>query len=166
MSDSLPHPWTAARQASLSFTISPGLLKLMSTESVMPPNHLILCRSPSPPAFNLFYKCVEFLNNFQLISFSHIMFNIYKMQLLKYGIRCIGHCGDTEAFFKCLPSRLFLVLSLTTSIFYLSISLFFSKFFLDASCFTILHCTITQNFFCTTQQVSCMYLGLPWWIRG
>ena len=36
-------PWTAARQASLSFTISQSLLKLMSTESVMPSNHLVLC---------------------------------------------------------------------------------------------------------------------------
>ena len=36
-------PWTAARQASLSFTISQSLLKLMSIESVMPSNHLILC---------------------------------------------------------------------------------------------------------------------------
>ena len=37
-------PWTAARQASLSFMISRSLLKLMSTETVMPSNHLILCR--------------------------------------------------------------------------------------------------------------------------
>ena len=36
-------PWTAACQASLSFTISPSLLKLMSIEWVMPSNHLILC---------------------------------------------------------------------------------------------------------------------------
>ena len=36
-------PWTAAHQASLSFTISRSLLKLMSIESVMPSNHLILC---------------------------------------------------------------------------------------------------------------------------
>ena len=35
--------WTAAHQASLSFTISQSLLKLMSIESVMPSNHLILC---------------------------------------------------------------------------------------------------------------------------
>ena len=35
-------PWTAACQASLSFTISWSLLKLMFTESVMPSNHLIL----------------------------------------------------------------------------------------------------------------------------
>ena len=38
-------PWTAACQASLSFTIFLSLLKLMSTESAMPSNHLILCRS-------------------------------------------------------------------------------------------------------------------------
>ena len=36
--------WTAARQASLSITNSRSLLKLMSIESVMPSNHLILCR--------------------------------------------------------------------------------------------------------------------------
>ena len=36
-------PWTAACQASLSFTISQSLLKLMSIELVMPSNHLILC---------------------------------------------------------------------------------------------------------------------------
>ena len=37
--------WTAARQASLSFTVSLSLLRLMSIESVMPSNHLILCYS-------------------------------------------------------------------------------------------------------------------------
>ena len=37
-------PWTAACQVSLSFTNSQSLLKLMSTKSVMPSNHLILCR--------------------------------------------------------------------------------------------------------------------------
>ena len=36
-------PWTAAHQASLSFTISRSLLKFMSIESVMPFSHLILC---------------------------------------------------------------------------------------------------------------------------
>ena len=36
-------PWTAACQASLSFTISLSLFKLMSVESGMPANHLILC---------------------------------------------------------------------------------------------------------------------------
>ena len=42
VSDSVT-PWTAARQASLSITNSWSLLKLMSIESVMPSNHLILC---------------------------------------------------------------------------------------------------------------------------
>ena len=46
------NPWTAAHQASLSFTISWSLLKLMSIESVMPSNHLI-CHSllPLPSIF-------------------------------------------------------------------------------------------------------------------
>ena len=37
-------PWTAAHQAFLSITNSQSLLKLMSIESVIPSNHLILCR--------------------------------------------------------------------------------------------------------------------------
>ena len=36
-------PWSSVCQASLSFTISVSLLKLMSIESVMPSDHLILC---------------------------------------------------------------------------------------------------------------------------
>ena len=42
MSDSVT-PWTAVHQASLSFTISQSLLKLMSIELMMPSNHLVLC---------------------------------------------------------------------------------------------------------------------------
>ena len=47
-------PWTTARQASLSITNSQSLLKLMSIESVMPSNHLILCRPLLllPPIFS------------------------------------------------------------------------------------------------------------------
>ena len=37
-------PWTTARQASLSFTVSWSLLKLMSIEWMTPADHLILCR--------------------------------------------------------------------------------------------------------------------------
>ena len=46
-------PWTATRQASLTFTVSWSLLKLMSIELVMPSNHLILCFSLLllPPIF-------------------------------------------------------------------------------------------------------------------
>ena len=38
-------PWTAAHQDSLPFTISWGLVKVMSIKSVMPSNYLILCHS-------------------------------------------------------------------------------------------------------------------------
>ena len=41
-------PWTAAHQASLSFTISQNLLKFMSIKLVMPSNHLILCHPLIP----------------------------------------------------------------------------------------------------------------------
>ena len=44
-------PWTAAHQASLSITNSWSLLKLMSVESVIPTNRLILCHPlPLPPS--------------------------------------------------------------------------------------------------------------------
>ena len=54
-------PWTAACQASLSITNSWNLLKLMSIESVMPSNHLILCcplllLPPTPPSIRVFSK--------------------------------------------------------------------------------------------------------------
>ena len=44
-----PTPWTAARPATLSFTVFQSLLKLMSIKSVMPSNHLILCHPFSCP---------------------------------------------------------------------------------------------------------------------
>ena len=52
-------PWTAAHQASLSITNSRSLFKLMSIESVMPSNYLILCRPllllpPIPPSIRVF----------------------------------------------------------------------------------------------------------------
>ena len=43
-------PWTIAPQASLSITSSRSLPKLMSIESVMPSNHLILCHPLLPPS--------------------------------------------------------------------------------------------------------------------
>ena len=52
-------PWIAARQASLSITISRSSLKLTSIESVMPSSHLILCHPllllpPIPPSIRVF----------------------------------------------------------------------------------------------------------------
>ena len=47
-------PWTATRQASLTFTVSWSLLKLMSIESVIRSSHLILCHLllPMPSIFS------------------------------------------------------------------------------------------------------------------
>ena len=51
-------PWIAARQASLSITKSQSSLRLISTESVMPSSHLILCHPlllpPIPPSISVF----------------------------------------------------------------------------------------------------------------
>ena len=52
-------PWITAHQASLFFTNSQSLLKLMPIESVMPSSHLILCRPllllpPIPPSIRVF----------------------------------------------------------------------------------------------------------------
>ena len=77
-------PWTAARHSSLSFTISQSLLKLMSTELVMPPNHLILCCPLFLPL--IFPRIRVFSNelalhirwpNYWSFSFSIRPFNIY-----------------------------------------------------------------------------------------
>ena len=69
-------PWTAARQASPSITISQSLLKLMSIELVMPSNHLILS-SPSPPTFNL----SQHQGLFQCVSCSHQVAKVLELQL-------------------------------------------------------------------------------------
>ena len=57
-------PWTAPHQASLSFTISRSLLKLMSIESVIQSNHLILCQPPLLlpsifPSISLFQQVID-----------------------------------------------------------------------------------------------------------
>ena len=53
-------PWTAARQASLSITNSQSLLKLISIGSVIPSNHLILCRPLLPPSI---FPSISVLSN-------------------------------------------------------------------------------------------------------
>ena len=54
-------PWTAARHASQSITNSRSLLKLMSIKSVMPSNHLILCRPLLlPPSI---FPCIRVFSN-------------------------------------------------------------------------------------------------------
>ena len=77
--------WTAARQASLSFTISQSWLKLMSIESVMPSNHLVLCPPllllPSIfPSIGVFSNesvlCIRWLNIGVSVSTSVLWMNI------------------------------------------------------------------------------------------
>ena len=58
-------PWPAACQASLSFTISRSLLRLMSSESVMPSNHLILCH-PLLHLPSIFPRIKDFSNELVL----------------------------------------------------------------------------------------------------
>ena len=69
-------PWTALCQASLSITNSWNLLKLMSIESVMPSNHLLLCHPlllnllQSLPASGSFQMCQFFASGGQSIGVS------------------------------------------------------------------------------------------------
>ena len=76
-------PWTAARQASLSITNSWNLLKLMSLDSVMPSNHLILCQSPSPPAFNL----SQHQGLFRRVSSLHQVAQVLEFQLQHQSVQ-------------------------------------------------------------------------------
>ena len=78
-------PWMAACQSSLSFTISWSLLNLMFIVSVMPPNHIILCRPlllmPSIfPSITIFSNesalCIR-LPKYQRFSFNIIPSNEY-----------------------------------------------------------------------------------------
>ena len=58
--------WTAARQTSLSFAISRNLLKLISIESVVPSNHLVLCR-PLLLLLSIFPSIRVFSNDAQYV---------------------------------------------------------------------------------------------------
>ena len=88
-------PWTAAPQASLSFTVSQSLLKLMSIESVMPSNHLTLyCSLLLLPS--IFPSIMDFSNEWALRirwpkywSFSISAFNEYS-GLISFRIDLYG----------------------------------------------------------------------------
>ena len=66
-------PWTAACQGFLSFTISWSLLRLMSNESMMPSNHLILCRPlllPSKSFRSAFFPLLQSMRLFNTFIYS------------------------------------------------------------------------------------------------
>ena len=70
-------PWTVARQAPLSSTISQNLFKIMSIESVMLSNHFILWWNPSSSALNL----SQHQGLFQWVSSSHQVTKVLEFQL-------------------------------------------------------------------------------------
>ena len=99
MSNSLrPH---GLSQASLSFIISQGLFKLTGIESMMPSNHLILCRPPLPlsvfPSFRVF-SCESALRlrwpKYWSFSFSFSPSNEYS-GLISFRIE-FSHLGEIE----------------------------------------------------------------------
>ena len=92
-------PWTAARQASLSFTISQSLLKFMFTESVILSNHLIICYPvlflPSIfPRFRVFYELTLRIKwpKYWSISFNISLSNEYS-GLISFGIDWFDFLG-------------------------------------------------------------------------
>ena len=90
-------PWTAACQASLSFTISWSLLKLMSIELVMPSNFLIFCHPlhllpsilPSIKVFSESALCISWPKYWRL-TFSISPFNEYLLLLSRFS--CVWLC--------------------------------------------------------------------------
>ena len=117
-------PWTAARQASLSFTVSWSLLKLMSIESVMPSKHLILCRpllllpsifpsirvffceltvhSTWPKYWNFSFSISPSNENSRLISFRIDWFDHLAVQGTLKSL--LQHCRSKASILQCLPS--------------------------------------------------------------
>ena len=96
-------PWTAARQASLSTINSQNLLKLMSIESAMPSNPLILC-CPLPSCQEekqqgtlSFYgsPCSEFLSSDTETDFWHVYYP-------SLGIRLVCNIGTNVLITECL----------------------------------------------------------------
>ena len=64
-------PWTAAHQASLSFTISQSLLKLMSIELVIPSKNIIICHPLLLPTIFPSLGEISWLISWQLVGSSH-----------------------------------------------------------------------------------------------
>ena len=104
-------PWTAAHQVFPSVTNSQSLLKLMSIESVMPPNHLVLCHSllllpsifPSVRVFsNESVLCIRWPKywsfRFSISPSSEysglISFRMDWLDLLAVRVFCLNSCND------------------------------------------------------------------------
>ena len=83
-------PWTVAHQASLSITNTQSLLRLMSIESVMPSNHLILCPPRLLPP-SIFPNIRVFSNEFKCLHFLRMLHNLLVCWVvyLEYAFRVI-----------------------------------------------------------------------------
>ena len=77
MSQFFAAPWTVAHQAPLSFTVSWSLFKLMFIESVMPSNHLSLCRHLLPPSI---FPSIRVFSK-EKTDFSHQLVKVLEYQL-------------------------------------------------------------------------------------
>ena len=80
----LATPWTAARQASLSITNSRSPLKPMSIESMMPSNHLILCRPLISSSILDTYRPGEFLFQCPVFLPFYTVYGVLKARILKW----------------------------------------------------------------------------------
>ena len=93
-------PRTAARQASLSITNSQSLLKLMSIESVMPSNHLILCRPLLfPPSI---FPSIRVFSNESVL---HIRWPKLYLGLISFRLDCLTVQGTLESLLQHHSSK-------------------------------------------------------------
>ena len=98
--------WTAAHQTSLSFTIPQSLLKLMSIESVMPSNHLILCCPlllPSIfPSIRVFSSELAFSSSVQSIEPGSSALQEFLHHLSHQGRPSDSYCHSNKSPSYCL----------------------------------------------------------------
>ena len=92
-------PWTAARQASLSFTISWSLCQFLSVELLMPRNHLIFCH----PLFLLpsSFPSIRVFSNW--VSSSHQVANVLELQLQHQTFQWIFKVDFLYDWLVCFP---------------------------------------------------------------
>ena len=122
-----PHELHAACQASLSFTISWSLLRLMSLESIMPSNHLILCHSCLPwpsvfPSIRVFSSewalCIRWSkywsSSFSINSFNEYLVLTGLISLLSKRHLCVSSLKKQLVFYDGHESPLLFRLGIST----------------------------------------------------
>ena len=107
-------PWTAAHQASLSITNSLSLLKLMSIESVMPSNHLILCH-PLLLGLQSFPESGSFAMSQLFVSGGQSTGASASASVLLMNIQGCFPCGSAHKEFTCNAGDLGLIPGLRRS---------------------------------------------------